>query len=261
MTYSADSLVDAARFEPRDGVYTITNSYHTTQVLKLDAHLDRLENSARLAGMPLALDRARLRDALRSMIVEAAYGDVRFRITVPKHEPECLILSIEPFKPPAPEVYTAGVRCVTVPGSARSNPAAKTTDWMQDRAAVEKALPPGIFTGLLLSSTGDILEGLSSNFYAVLHGELRSAGKDVLPGISQQIVFEVAPDVLPLRRDAVNVVDIPRLEEAFITSASRGIMPVVAIDGIMIGGGKPGPKTLALRERYAAWVDTHLEEL
>ena len=261
VTYSADSLVDAARFEPRDGVYTITNSYHTTQVLKLDAHLDRLENSARLAGMPLALDRARLRDALRSMIVEAAYGDVRFRITVPKHEPECLILSIEPFKPPAPEVYTAGVRCVTVPGSARSNPAAKTTDWMQDRAAVEKALPPGIFTGLLLSSTGDILEGLSSNFYAVLHGELRSAGKDVLPGISQQIVFEVAPDVLPLRRDAVNVVDIPRLEEAFITSASRGIMPVVAIDGIMIGGGKPGPKTLALRERYAAWVDTHLEEL
>ena len=94
-----------------------------------------------------------------------------------------------------------------------------------------------------------------------MHGELRTAGKDVLPGIAQQIVFEVAPEVVPVRRDAVNVVDIPRLEEAFVTSSSRGIIPVVAIDGVTIGSGKPGVKTCALRERYAAWVDAHLEDL
>lgn len=261
VTYSAGSLADAAHFEPHDGVYTITNTYQTTKILKLDAHLDRLENSARLAGMPVTLDRPRLRAALRALIVEANYGDSRFRITAPKDQPGCFILSVEPFAPPAPDIYAHGVRCVTVPGSARSNPAAKTTDWMQDRETVEKSLPPGIYTGLLLGSTGDILEGISSNFYAILHGELRSAGKDALPGIAQQVVYAVAPDVLPVRRDAVNVVDIPRLEEAFITSASRGIIPVIAIDGIMIGGGKPGVKTRALRERYAAWVDTHLEEL
>jgi branched-chain amino acid aminotransferase len=261
VAYTANSLADAARYEPHDGVYTITNTYQTFRVLKLDAHLDRLENSARLAGIPLALDRARLRAALRGMIAEAGYGDVRFRVTVPQDQPERFILSIEPFKPPAPDVYSHGVRCVTVPGSARPNPAAKTTDWMQDREALEKTLPQGIYTGLLLSKTGDILEGISSNFYAVLHGELRSAGKDVLPGIAQQVVYEVAPDVLPVHREAVNVVDIPRLDEAFITSASRGIIPVVTIDGITIGSGKPGEKTLALRERYGAWVDAHLEDL
>lgn len=259
--YHADSLVDAARYEPHDGVYTITNTYSTFRVLKLDAHLDRLENSARLAGIPLALDRARLRAALRAMISEANYGDVRFRVTVPHEAPDCLILSVEPFKLPAPEVYTVGVRCVTVADATRENPAAKTTGWMHDRAAVEKALPPGIYTGLLLSRTDDILEGLSSNFYAVLHGELRSAGKDVLPGIAQQIVYEVAPEIIAVRRDAVNVFDVPRLEEAFITSSSRGIIPVVAIDGITIGSGKPGEKTLALRQRYQAWVEANLEEL
>jgi branched-chain amino acid aminotransferase len=261
VAYTANSLVDAARFEPHDGVYTITNTYHTFKVLKLDAHLDRLENSARLAGIPLTLDRTRLRNALRGMIAAAGYGDARFRITVPQDQPDCFILSVEPFKPPAAEVYTHGVRCITVPGSSRPNPAAKTTDWMQDREAVEKTLPTGIYTGLLLGKTGDILEGISSNFYAVLRGELRSAGKDVLPGISQQVVYEVAPDVLPVRREAVNVVDIPRLEEAFITSASRGIVPVIAIDDITIGSGKPGKQTLALRERYGAWVAAHLEEL
>jgi branched-chain amino acid aminotransferase len=263
--YRADSLGDAARHEPYDGVYTITNTYNTFQVLKLDAHLDRLENSARLAGIPLVVDRARLRSSLRQMIAEG-YGKlwdtaVRFRVTVPSDEPQCLILSIEPFKPPAPEVYAAGVRCVTVTDAARHNPAAKTTGWMQDRQAVEQALPPGVYTGLLLSKTDDVLEGLSSNFYAILHGELRTAGRDVLPGIAQQIVFEIAPEVLPLHRDAVNVIDIPRLDEAFITSSSRGIIPVIAIDGITIGSGKPGVKTCALRERYAAWVAAHLEEL
>ncbi|MCZ2099628.1 MAG: aminotransferase class IV, partial [Anaerolineae bacterium] len=155
----------------------------------------------------------------------------------------------------------AGVRCVTIGDTARHNPAAKTTDWLQDRVAVEKSLPPGIYTGLLLSKTGDILEGLSSNFYAILHSELRSAGSGVLPGIAQQIVYEVTPDIVPLRQDPINVFDIPRLEEAFITSSSRGIVPVVAIDGITIGSGKPGEKTQALRQRYLAWVDTHLEEL
>ena len=44
--YQADSLVEAARFEPHDGIYTITNTYQTFKVLKLDAHLDRLETSA-----------------------------------------------------------------------------------------------------------------------------------------------------------------------------------------------------------------------
>ena len=83
----------------------------------------------------------------------------------------------------------------------------------------------------------------------------------MLPGIAQQIVYEVAPEVLPLHRDAVNVVDIPRLDEAFLTSSSRGILPVIAIDGITIGSGKPGAKTLALRQRYAEWVDDHLEDL
>lgn len=261
VSYHATSLADAATHEPRNGVYTVTNTYNTFQVLKIDAHLDRLENSARLAGIPLDLDRVRLRSALRQMIAEAGYGDVRFRVTVPKDKPAQMILSLEPFAPQPPEVYTHGVRCITVNNAKRVTPAAKTTGWVHDRKAVEESLPSGIYTGLLLSKTGDILEGLSSNFYAVLHGTLRTAGKDVLPGIAQQIVIDVAPDVLPVSREPVNVVDIPRLEEAFITSSSRGIMPVVVIDGVTLGSGKPGVKTRALREKYNAWVDVHLEEL
>lgn len=261
VNYTADSLADAAKHEPRDGVYTLTNTFNTFQVLKLDAHLDRLENSASKVNIPLKLDRPHLRAALRQMIREANYGDVRFRITVPADTPDHFILSLEPFKRLASEVYANGVRCVTVPGAARIDPGAKTTDWMHDRQQIEAALPPDIFTGLLLDQEDHILEGLSSNFYAVLNGELRTAGHDVLPGISQQIVFEIAPAILPVRKDAVCVSEIPTLEEAFITSASRGIVPVVQIDNTLIGDGTPGAKTRALHEAYFAWVNKNLEEL
>lgn len=257
--YSADSLVEAARHEPHDGVYTVANTFETFKVLKLTAHLDRLEDSARREQIALVLDRARLRAALRQMISESGYGDVRFRITVGREQPEVLILSIEPFGAYPASLFSEGVRCQTLPNSARHNPSAKSTGWMHDREQI--ALQAGMYTGLLLDERGQILEGINSNFYAILDGCLRTAGEGVLPGIAQQIVFEVAPPIIPLQRQAVHVSDLPQLSEAFITSSSRGIMPVVEIDGIQIGTGKPGTITQALRTAYQAWVAAHLESL
>jgi branched-chain amino acid aminotransferase len=259
VSYTADSLADAVHYEPRDGVYTVTNTYNTFQVLKLDAHLDRLEDSAQRVNIPLKLDRKRLRSALYAMITEANFGSVRFRITISHDQPDHFILSVEPFHPPSAEVYTNGVRCITIAHVFRQNPAAKTTGWMHEREGVK--LPDGIYTGLLLDSDGNILEGTTSNFYAILDNELRTAGGGVLSGIAQQIVFAIAPAIMPLRQDAVNIQDIPRLAEAFITSSSRGIVPVVEIDGVRIGDGKPGPQTIALSQAYQIWVQSHLEDL
>jgi branched-chain amino acid aminotransferase len=257
--YSADSLAEAARHEPHDGVYTVANTFDTFKVLKLDAHLDRLEDSARREQIALTLDRARLRAALRQMISEAGYGDVRFRITVGREQPEVFILSIEPFAAYPASLFNEGVRCQTLPNSARHNPSAKSTGWMHDREQI--TLGPGIYTGLLLDESGQILEGINSNFYAILDGRLRTAGEGVLPGIAQQIVFTVAPSIVALERQPVCISDLPRLSETFITSSSRGIMPVVEIDGIQIGTGKPGAITQALRAAYQAWVSAHLESL
>lgn len=259
--YTANSLADAAQYEPRDGVYTITNTFHMTQVLNFDAHLDRMENSARIAGVSLQLDRARVRSALRELIKAANFGDVRFRITAAPSLGSALILSIEPFMPLAPKVYENGVRVVTLPHASRATPNAKTTGWMLDRRQIEESLSSGIFTGLLVSESNEILEGVSSNFYAVFNGELRTAGEGVLPGMAQKVVFEIAEKVLPLVKTPVHVSDIPQLSEAFITSASRGIVPVVEIDGYMLGDGRPGEKTRALQGYYRGWVNLHLEEL
>jgi len=258
---TADSLAGAARHEPADGVYTIANTFETFKTLRLDAHLDRLQDSARRAGVTLTLDRGALRSALRAMIAEAGYGDVRFKITASNAVPNTLLLAIEPFKPLAASIYADGVKVVSALGAARHDPAAKTSAWMHDRKAIEDALPPGTFTALLLDGDGVILEGISSNFYAVLDGELRTASAGMLPGIAQQVVFAVAPEVIAIRRKAITLADVPRCTDAFITSASRGIVPVVAIDAMTIADGAPGAVTRALRRHYAAYVAAHLEEL
>ena len=257
--YQADSLTDAAQYEPDDGIYTVTNTYNTTQVLKLDAHLNRLEDSARRENIPLQLDRPRLRAALRQLITEADFGDVRFRVTVGRDQPQHFILTLEPFTPPTARMIAEGVRCQTVPNSARKNAAAKTTDWMHERDKLAK--PAGIYELFLRDADDYVLEGLGSNFYAILNGELRTAGAGVLPGIAQQIVFEVAPGIVPLRREALPYSQLTQASEAFMTSSSRGIVPISEIDGQAIGAGKPGPLTRRLREAYLAWMNNHLEEL
>jgi branched-chain amino acid aminotransferase len=257
--YSANSLNEAAAFEPHDGIYTVANTFNRYDTLKLNAHFDRMEDSARRENIPLVLDRSRLRNALRQMIDEVNFGDVRFRITVSKEAPQDFIISIEPFHPPTVLLIEEGVRCITAPNSARVNAAAKTTEWMHKRQALANAMPAGIYETFLLDSEGNILEGTGSNFYAILDGKLRTANEGVLKGISQQIIFEIAPAIIPLDLRPVHVSEIPQFSEAFLTSSSRGIIPVVEIDGIRIG--KVGEVTKKLIDAYRAWMKAHLEPL
>lgn len=259
--YTADSLADAARHEPDGGVYTVTNTYNTYDTLMLDAHFDRLEDSARRAGIGLHLDRGRVRAALRDMIDEAAYGDVRFRVTVPREHPDHYILTIEPFTPPVPELIASGVRCVTLKDSARHDAAVKGTDWMHRRAELAASRPEGVYETILLDENGALLEGMTSNFYALLADELYTAAAGILPGIAQQLVLEVAPQIIPVRRAALNVRDLECIEEAFITSSSRGVIPVVEIDGVRIGAGVPGTVTERIRAAYNARLRELLQPL
>jgi branched-chain amino acid aminotransferase len=260
-SYEAESLADAAHHEPQAGVYTVANTFDSTKTLKLASHWDRLEQSAQLAGITLHLDRPRVQAALRQMIEASGYGDVRFRVTVPQAQPDQLLLTIEPFKPLAPEIFQNGVKGITAPNSARENPAAKTTGWMHARQAYTQAMPEDIYETFLCDETGHVLEGLNSNFYAILAGELRTARDGVLMGISRQIVMQVAPPILAVNESPIHTMEIKQVSEAFLTSSSRGIVPVVEIDGITLGAGVPGPMTTALREAYQTWVMQHLEEL
>jgi branched-chain amino acid aminotransferase len=257
--YQVTSLDDAAKHEPI-GVYTVARTYRRIYGLKLAAHMDRLEESAHLLGIDTTLDRQAIRAALRQIIDQAGYPESRYRITVPADNPDTIYFSVEPLREVPRELRDTGVKMQTVRAK-RSNPSAKDTRWMDARVPLKAQLREGIYEGLLVDEHGIILEGLTSNFYAILDGELRTAGSEVLNGISRRIVVTVAPSIIPLREEPVAVEDIPRLTEAFMTSSARGVIPVVKIDGQAINGGMPGKITRAITQQYDAWSDSNLEPI
>ncbi len=242
-------------------MYTVGRTYQRNRVLLLDEHFNRLERSARLERIPLHLDRVAVRQALRTLIDRSGYPDSRFRITIPRDEPDQPIISLEPFKPVPQTIIDTGTRVVTVQMT-RPNPVAKTTEWMTTRKAATDSFTPDIFEGILISIEGTMLEGTNSNFYAIKGGILRTADESsVLSGIARQILLTVAPDVLPVERRPVHIEEIPTLNEALLTSSGRGVVPIVEIDSHTIGNGRPGPYTIRLGQAYNAWAMAHLEPI
>lgn len=261
VSYSAQSLADAVQYEPRDGVYTVSSCDDQRRVMCLTAHFDRLEASAAGAGIAIKLDRLKLRQALRHMLDEADLAAARFRITVSRGAPRQLILSAEAFIPPSDALRKGGVAVVTRENGARHDAHIKDTQWMHERDEIKAAAADGVYEVILLSEDGRYLEGLGSNFYAIAGEQLWAARDGVLAGIAQWLVLQIAPERLPLIGEGLPRTQRREMSEAFLTSSSRGIIPIVVMDGEAIGDGTPGPHTLALQEVYDRRAQALLEEI
>jgi branched-chain amino acid aminotransferase len=253
--------LDAAAGSLPPGAYTTLRTYSKSKVTNLESHFLRLEETARLAGCPLQLDRQGLRQALRQAVQSYSGAfDLRLRILLDLQDSQ-LYLAAEPLKTPPPQAYQQGVRLVTC-NYVRQNPKAKLTSTMVGAEMLRRSLPPDVNEALMLDPDGRLLEGLSSNFYVVLDGVLWTAEQGVLSGITRQAILEeVYQAGLPLRLEGLPLAELPRASEAFISSASRGVLPVRMVDSLVIGSGAPGPVTRQLGQRYQARLEGDLEEI
>ena len=227
------------------GAYTTFRTYHGNRVLRLAQHFRRLEETVALLKMTGTLDDSQVRFAMAEILKRSGYAETRFRLTF---VPPALYISAEPFTPYPQAMVQSGVWCVSVT-TQRNNPHAKSTSFIASAGDAYHALPQGAHEGLMVAEDGALLEGLSSNFFAVLDGVLHTEQSRALVGVTQTLVLEVASRVrsdLAQSRQAVMIGDLPRISECFVTSVSREIMPVVKIDDQVIGAGVPGPVTRAL---------------
>jgi branched-chain amino acid aminotransferase len=233
-----------------DGAYTTFRTHERTRVLRLEDHVRRLEESARLKGQPGDLAISTVRQAIAEAIARTRHPESRFRVT---WAPPRLFVSLEPFTPYPEALYREGVSCATVEVH-RDNPRAKDTRFIQQAGAAYDRLPEGVHEGLMVGGDGTLLEGLSSNFFAIAGGTLHTEHERVLAGLTRSLVLEVARDLLPLAPRGLRVDELPQAQEAFITSASRSVLPVVRIDGTAIGAGAPGPLAGQIRAAYERQV-------
>jgi branched-chain amino acid aminotransferase len=240
-----------------EGAYTTLRTYGRRRVLHLDRHLARLEQSVALQGRPGRLDAQALRSAISAALDATAFDESRLRVTF---SPPRTFVAVEAFAGLPASAYENGVACVTL-DLQREIPQAKDTRFIATAQRAYGHLPPGTEEGLLVAPDGSLLEGLSSNFFAVLDGTLRTEGGRVLSGVTRSVVLEVAAGVAPLDERAVGRRDVQRLSEAFVTSVSREVLPVVRIDSHEIGTGRVGPVTSAIRAAFAERVERESEPL
>lgn len=246
-----------------DGAYTTFRTYQgRTAVLRLGDHFDRLEQSAALVGRIEHLARNDIRLALRSALNHFASEEARVRIILDLlMQPGEIYLLIEPLRTPPADLYHDGVRVVTRYFQ-RENPLAKQTVFIHQADLVRHSLPTGVHEAVMVSESHEILEGLTSNFFGVCGGTLYTAAEGVLEGITRSLLLEVAAaNGIPIQYNPILVNQITTLDEAFITSASRAVLPVVQIDDVMIGSGRPGQVTLELLAAYQARIGRELDTI
>jgi len=249
--------LSASSAELPEGAYTTLRTYGGRGVVRLGQHRRRLEDSIAAQGRPASLDPALLRRALRQALDAGAHLESRVRLTF---SPPRLFVAIEPFRPLPERLYEEGAACTTVV-LRRPNPHAKDTRFIATAQDAYARLPVEVEEGLILDDHGALLEGLSSNFFGVVDGVLRTEEERALGGVTRSLVLEVAEALLPIERCAVARDERPRLSEAFLTSVSREVLPVVRIDDRPIGDGRVGERTRAIRRAFADLVTREREPL
>ena len=252
------SSLDAVTRQLPEGYYSTFRTYEGgTRVLGLKSHLRRLYDPIETADASAS----QLRRSLIARLAPFRPGEARVRAVMTNQGQ--LYLAIEPLQPLPPGVYEQGVRVETT-ALQRDTPRIKSTAFIRASEGERRHLArEGVFEALLVRE-GKILEGMTSNFFYVLGGEPRlgTARRDILPGVTRKTVLRLARgrgvevSYRPLKLDQLSDVS-----EAFLTSSSRGVVPVVHIDERRVGQGRPGPITRMLLSDYAAYVSKHAEKI
>ena len=254
---------DAITTELPSGLYTTFRTYaERTKVIGLRSHLERLYLPAKAQGIvPTVRRQDDFRHILADLLLRIEAPEARVRLILDTTvEPGTIYVILAPLQLPPEEVYQNGVH-LEISRTSREKPSLKRTSFIQESALERKLIGPDTFD-ILLTDKGRILEGMTSNFFYIREGVLCTAGRGILIGVTRQMVIALAKrEGVEFCIRAIRVNELPTLSEAFITSSSRGIIPVVEIDTQQIGDGKVGPLTTRLMHLYNKEVLSMAEDI
>lgn len=239
-----------------DGVFEGIRAYHN-RVFRLEEHLQRLYESAKsiMLAIPLTgeemqavvletLRRNDLRDAYIRLVITRGRGDLGLD---PRkcHEPAvfCIASSIQLY--PA-ELYEKGLEVVTVPTprnySEAVNPRIKSLNYLNNILAKIEANLAGTMEAIMLNPQGYVAEATGDNIFMISEGVLITPPSyaNILEGVTRNAVIELArrrgltvQETLFTRHDLYNA------EQVFLTGTAAELIPVIKIDGRVIGRGRP----------------------
>lgn len=222
----------------------------------LDDHLDRFYYSAKQMRLPLKKSRHEIKDLIFNLIAENNIPDSGIRMTLTGGysndgfniaDPN-LIISQQIFALNT-DIISKGIRLITHSYQRRFSDA-KTIDYME-AIWLQPLIRERNADDVLYQNNGIITECPRANFFIVnADGHVLTPFKNILQGISRKHILGVSAKLFLTKESNITLNDIKHAKEAFITSTTKNIVPVVQIDGSIIGDGKPGRITQALINDY-----------
>jgi len=242
-----------------DGVYETVRTYNRQPFL-LDRHLARLRASADRLALdvpPTDVDlETRMRDTMRRV---NPGGEVTLRILITRgvgeltYDPAAcarptVVIIARPHSGIPDTMLRDGISVVVASvlrNHPRSvDPSIKSNNLLNNVLAMQEAIRQGAYEAILLNHRGELAECSQSNLFAVRDGVVLTPPLDagLLEGVTRNFLFEVGADIGVAVNEAVlREVDLERVDELFITSTTREVIPVVRVDDQAIGSGRPGP--------------------
>ncbi|MBI4972930.1 MAG: branched-chain-amino-acid transaminase [Candidatus Omnitrophica bacterium] len=251
-----------------DGVFEGIRSYNRL-VFKLKEHIERLFESAHSILLKIPLDKEELIRAVITTLKKNNLKDAYIRLIVTRGQGD---LGLDPRKCGGgatviiitdkvalyPErFYKEGLKIVTVPTIRNLpealNPQIKSLNYLNNILAKIEAVNAGCDEAIMLDSLGYVAECTGDNIFIVKRSHLYTPPQcmGTLRGITRDTVLEIArKDKIPVHEHVITRHEVFISDECFLTGTAAEIIPVVKVDGRLIGNGKPGKLTLSLMKKF-----------
>ncbi|MDX1437316.1 MAG: aminotransferase class IV [Anaerolineales bacterium] len=240
------------------GVFETVRTYGG-ELFRLEDHLDRLLRSAGLIGLNLPWTNADLAAVVHETLEKNAFPETTVRVVLTggspgekfslmSEKPGLLVLP-SPLKPYPPDCYTQGVRVATADVE-RFLPEAKTLFYLPGLLALQAArrADAEINEVLMVNRHGCVTEGVISNLFLIRDGVLVTPGRDILPGITRQVILDLAEPRMEVKIRDIRQEELSGADEIFLSGTVREVMPVSHVNGEAVGQGGCGPLTRALMD-------------
>ena len=251
-----------------DGVFEGVRVYDCL-IFKLKEHIDRLFESAHSIMLPIPLTKKAMMGAIIKTLQANRFKDAYLRIVISRGEGdlgldprkcrgrETIVIIADKITFYPKELYSKGMRIVTVPTIRNIcealNPQIKSLNYLNNILAKMEAINAGCQEALMLDHLGYVAECTGDNIFVVKKGELYTPPQcmGTLRGITRDTILDIAKKLkIPAHEHVLTRHELYISEECFLTGTAAEIMPVVEVDGRMIGDGKLGKVTKSITQEF-----------
>jgi len=236
-----------------DGVYELVPVYSRVP-FRLDEHLARLERSLAETRIRNPYTRAQWRELIYRLVDAQSFDDqgVYFQVTrgvakrdhaFPKDVEPTVFMMSNPLVTPPRELVQKGAAAVTAQDNRWLRCDIKSISLIGNCLLRQLSAEAGAVETILFRD-GKLTEAAASNVFVVKRGVILSPPKSslILPGITYDVVVELAgASGLPLELRDVTEPEVRGADEIWVSSSSKEVLPIVALDAVPVGDGRPGP--------------------